>query len=312
MQLAIVFSINHFPLFFHKVFTVKELRQITVIGLGLLGGSACLTILRSLPSVKVTGYAHRPATRRKAKNLAVATEIADDITKSVSQADMVILATPICTFEKIFSTIAGVLPRGSIVTDLGSTKIMPHRWANKVLPETVHYVGSHPIAGSEQRGIEFARDDLFDQAICILTTTKKTNRQAVLTLKRFWSDLGCRVKYMKPTEHDRILANVSHLPHVTAAALINANKGEELKFAGKGFIDTSRIASGPANIWTDVLLTNTGNINRGINKIIEELSKLKRAIKNGDKKQIEKLLEAARAKRAAMINYKIKQKEFIS
>lgn len=271
-----------------------------------------LKVLRSFPGVKTVGYTHRPATRRKAGLLAVADEIADDINQSVSSADLVILATPIYTFEQIFSHIADALPAGCIVTDVGSTKVLPHRWAAKQLPKTVHYIGSHPIAGSEQRGVEFARDDLFDRAVCILTTTKKTNRQAVGTLKKFWSALGCSVKLMAPAEHDRILANISHLPHIVAAALINTNTNETLKFAGKGFIDTSRIASGPANIWADVLLTNAKNSIKGIDKIIAELLKLKKVIKDGDKKQIEKLLKTARDKRAAMINYKIKKKEIIS
>jgi len=290
---------------------MKDLRQITVIGLGLLGGSITLRILRSLPGVKAVGYTHRPSTRSKARRLAVATEIADDINQSISGADLVILATPIYTFEKIFIKIADSLPAGCIVTDVGSTKVLPHRWAAKKLPKTIHYVGSHPTAGSEQRGVEFARDDLFDQTICILTTTKTTNRRAVQTLKRFWSDLGCTVKLITPAEHDRIFANISHLPHVAAAALINSNSREELKFAGKGFIDTSRIASGPANIWADVLLTNT-NTTRSIDRIITELLKLKKAIKNRNRQQVENLLEAARKKRRAMINYKIKKEELIS
>jgi prephenate dehydrogenase len=116
---------------------------------------------------------------------------------------------------------------------------------------------------------------------------------------------------VSPAEHDRILANISHLPHVTAVALVNANKSEELKLAGKGFLDTSRIASGPPNIWADVLLTNPNNIARSIDKIITELSKLKKAIKHQDKRQIEKLLEAARNKRNKLLNYKIRRKELI-
>jgi len=291
---------------------MKDLRQTTVIGLGLLGGSISLAVLRSFTRVKVIGYTHRPSTRTKARGLAAATEIVDCLKSSVSEADLVILATPIVTFEKIFSEIADALPNGCIVTDVGSTKVLPHRWAAKKLPKSVHYVGSHPIAGSEQRGIEFARDDLFDGAMCILTTTKKTNRQAVQALKKFWSKLGCSVKSMTPAEHDRIFANVSHLPHITAAALINANNNEELKFAGKGFIDTSRIASGPANIWADVLLTNANNTTKGIDKIIAELVKLKKAIKKENKREIEKLLAKAKTKRAAMIKYKIKKKEIIS
>ena len=291
---------------------MKDLRQTTVIGLGLLGGSISLAVLRSFTRVKVIGYTHRPFTRAKARELAVATEIVDCLKSSVSEADLVILATPIVTFEKIFSEIADVLPNGCIVTDVGSTKVLPHRWAARKLPKSVHYVGSHPIAGSEQRGIEFARDDLFDGAMCILTTTKKTNRQAVQILKKFWSKLGCSVKSMTPAEHDRIFANVSHVPHITAAALINANNNLELKFAGKGFMDTSRIASGPANIWADVLLTNANNTTKGIDKIIAELVKLKKAIKKENKREIEKLLAKARAKRATLIKYKYKKKEIIS
>jgi prephenate dehydrogenase len=297
---------------FHKGLILKELKQITVIGLGLLGGSITLTVLRTFAGVKAVGYSHRNATRRKARQLAVATEVADDIRTSVGGADLVILATPIGTFEKIFGEISDALPAGCIVTDVGSTKVLPHQWAVKKLPETVRYVGSHPIAGSEQRGVEFARDDLFERTVCILTTTKKTNRQAVQTLKKFWTRLGCYVKLMRPAEHDRIFANVSHLPHITAAALINASSIKELRFAGKGFMDTSRIASGPANIWADVLATNTNNTIRSIDKITAELRNLKKAIKRGDKKRIEKLLEAARDKRSVLINYKIKKKELIS
>jgi prephenate dehydrogenase len=223
----------------------------------------------------------------------------------------VILATPICTFGEYFGKIADALPAGCIVTDVGSTKVLPHRWAARRLPSTVRYVGSHPIAGSEQRGVEFSRDDLFEDAMCILTTTDKTNRRAVQTLRRFWSELGCFVKLMEAGEHDRIFANVSHLPHVVAAALTNASSSEELKFAGKGFMDTSRIASGPVNIWADVLLTNPDNVATGIDRIISELSKLKRAVEGRDKEQVESLLKSARDKRSKLIKYKMKRKELI-
>jgi prephenate dehydrogenase len=290
---------------------MKDLNQITVIGLGLLGGSISLAVLRSFSRVKVVAYTHRASTRAKAGQLAVASEVVDDLCRSVSDSDLVILATPLCTFENIFGEIADSLPNGCIVTDVGSTKVFPHRWAAKKLPASVHYVGSHPIVGSEQRGVEFARDDLFVQAVCILTTTEKTNRQAVRVLKRFWSELGCFVKIMEPADHDRVFADVSHLPHIIAAALINANDGEDLKFAGKGFMDTSRVASGPANVWADVLLTNTKNTSRGIDKVINELMKFKKAIETQNKREVEKLLEKARDKRTAMISYKMEKKEII-
>jgi len=271
-----------------------------------------LAALRSFPGIKTVGFTHRPATRRKAKRLAIASEVSADIKASVANADIVILATPISTFEEIFTRICDALPKGCIVTDVGSTKVLPHRWAEKTLPETIHYVGSHPVAGSEQRGVEVARDDLFDKALCILTTTPKTNRYAVQTLKKFWSALGCCVKLMSPARHDRILANISHLPHITAASLVNANIAEDLKFAGKGFIDTTRIASGPPNIWVDVLLTNADNITKGIDRVTAELDRIKKAIKAADGRQIEKLLQAAKNKRNELINYKMRKKEIIS
>lgn len=288
---------------------MKELRQITVIGLGLLGGSLTRAVSRSFTRVKTVGFTHRPATREKARQLAVADKVVDNISQAVSNADLVVLATPIHVFEKIFIQIADALAAGCIVTDVGSTKILPHRWAEAHLPKTVHYVGSHPIAGSEQRGVEFARDDLFYQANCILTATKKTNSSAVNRLTEFWTKLGCSVTVMTPVQHDEILANISHLPHIMAAALINITKSEQLKLTGKGFIDTSRIASGPANIWADILLTNAENSSKGIDTIIAELRKIQKALKAGDQKQVEKLLETARNKRDTMIKYKLSKRE---
>jgi prephenate dehydrogenase len=304
---------------------MKHLRKITVIGLGLLGGSVGLAVSQSLIGVKTAGFSHRASTRAKARRLKVVDEVFDDIKASVKNADLVILATPICNFEETFRQIADALKPGCIVTDVGSTKLMPHRWADKCLPKNVHYIGSHPIAGSEQRGVEFCRDDLFYKALCILTlrpgstalTTgrsgqaKNTDKGALRIAKEFWSALGCFVKIMTPARHDRIFADVSHLPHITAAALVNASNAEEMKFAGKGFMDSSRIASGPANIWADVLMTNAQNTVRGIDRLVAELTKLKKAIHAGDRKKIEKLLDAAREKRSKLIKYKMNRKELI-
>jgi len=290
---------------------MQHLRKVTVIGLGLLGASICLAVSRAISGVRTAGFAHRAVTRAKARRLKVVDEVFDDIRQSVADADIVILSTPICNFEPIFREIAGSLKPGCIVTDVGSTKLIPLRWAAKCLPKGVHYVGSHPIAGSEQRGVEFARDDLFDKALCILTPTKTTNPKAMKALSKFWSMLGCYVKVMPPAQHDRLFANVSHLPHIAAAALVNASDAKELKFAGKGFLDSTRIASGPANIWADVLLTNVQNITKGIDRLISELTKLKKAISSGDRKKIEKLLDTARAKRSKLVEYKMSRKELI-
>mgnify|MGYP003772636591 CR=1 FL=1 len=281
------------------------------MGLGLLGGSISLAVRQRMPRIAVVGYSHRAATRRRARALGIVTRVAADLASAVRTADLVILATPIFTFDQYFADLAGAIPAGCIVTDVGSTKVLPHQWADQRLGSAGRYVGSHPIAGSEQRGVEFARDDLFDQARCILTTTDTTDRSATRTLREFWAMLGCNVRTMNPVEHDRVFANISHLPHVIAAGLVNASDEEDMKSAGKGFLDSTRISSGPASIWTDVVLANRENIANGIDRAVAELLKLRGAIRDGRREQITELLETARRKRAALVKYKIRKKELL-
>jgi prephenate dehydrogenase len=207
---------------------------------------------------------------------------------------------------------ADYLKPGCIVTDVGSTKLLPHRWAAERLPkgpEGVHYVGSHPIAGSEKRGLEYARDDLLTGAVCIVTKTSGTNAASVMVLERFWTQLGCKVKVMTPARHDKIFGLVSHLPHLTATALVNANTQADMQFAGRGFLDTTRVASGPSNVWADILMTNPETCIKGIDALIEQLKLIQKAIAEGDGAKVEKLLDKAAAKRGKMIQHKIDQKE---
>jgi len=291
---------------------MQQLRNISVIGLGLLGGSIALAARQRLPGARVVGYSHRASTRAKARDLGAGTEIVDDLAAAVRAADLVILATPIFTFEEYFAEISRLIPAGCIVTDVGSTKVMPHQWAERQLDQRARYVGSHPVAGSEQKGVEFARDDLFYQARCVLTATQTTDRAAVKSLKTFWSALGCSIQIMDPLEHDRIFANISHVPHVLAAGLINASDDGDMKFAGKGFLDSTRIASGPPAVWTDVLMANSENIADGIDRTIVELQKLQKAIRSNAREEIERLLAAAQEKRVALVKYKIRMKELLS
>lgn len=298
--------------FSYKVLLLKNLRQVTVIGLGLLGGSVALAVRQRMAGTLVVGYSHRRATRQKARALGTVSEVAGNLPAAVAAADLVILATPIFTFESYFAELSGMVPPDCIITDVGSTKLLPHQWAEQRLGPCARYVGSHPVAGSEQRGVEFARDDLFDQARCIVTTTPATDGSVVKLLKSFWSTLGCSVQTMSPADHDRIFAHISHVPHVMAAGLVNASEDGDMKFAGKGFLDSTRIASGPATIWTDVLLANRQNIADGLDRAMAELSKLQAAIREGKKERIEQLLEAARTKRAALVKRKIRKKELLS
>ena len=291
---------------------MKDLQDICVIGLGLLGGSVSLAARQRFSEAAVTGYSHRAATRRKARELAVASVVADDLASAVARADLVILATPIFTFERYFEALGELVRPGCIITDVGSTKVLPHRWAEEKLGERVRYVGSHPVAGSEQRGVEFARDDLFAQSRCIVTTTERSDRSAVRVVKGFWSALGCFVDTMDPVEHDRIFANISHLPHLMAVGLVNASDRDDMKFAGKGFLDSTRIASGAASVWTDILLANAENLVAGIDGAAGELSELRRAIRDRDREALEALLDGASKKRAWLVKYKIRKKELLS
>jgi prephenate dehydrogenase len=277
--------------------------------MGLLGSSVSLSAKRELTRSQIVGYSHRDSTRKKARQYDVADEIADSLEQAVDAADMVILATPIQTFESYFKEMAPHLKAGCIVTDVGSTKTLPHRWANKHLPKEVCYVGSHPIAGSEKRGVEYARDDLLENARCILTKVRGTQSTALETAKEFWAKLGCNVEFMSPTNHDRIFGMVSHLPHITAAALVNSVTVSNIVFSGRGFIDTTRVASGPSNVWTDILMTNQDICVEGIEKLIGRLKAVQDAIAAGDAKQVNKILSQASQKRAKLIQHKIDQKE---
>jgi prephenate dehydrogenase len=288
---------------------MNTFKQISVIGLGLLGASVSLSIRRAMSGTRVVGHSHRESTRRKAAEQGIVDSVAETVQACVEGADLVVLASPIRTFEGYFRQMAPYLKEGAVVTDVGSTKRIVHQWASRLLPKRVKFVGSHPIAGSEKQGLDFARDDLLPGAKCIMTQTQTTDPAAVAAVRLFWERLGCTVEVMSPAAHDRILAMVSHLPHITAASLVNANRLEDLYLAGTGFIDTSRVASGPANIWTDILLTNKQGCLRGISKLVVELERFYDALERGDEEQLQKLLEAARKKRERLIEYKLEKKE---
>ncbi len=296
---------------YRKVFILQGLRQITVLGMGLLGSSVTLAVSRALPRLRTVGFSHRASTRDKAREIGVADEICDSLEEAVAGADIVILATPIFTFKSTFEQIKPFLKKGCIVTDVGSTKVEPLKWAKEIFSKDVSYVGSHPIAGSEKRGVEYGRDDLLSGANCIITKDRSTDVASIEILKEFWSSLGAFVKIMTPAQHDRIFSRVSHLPHIAAVALTNATSNSDIEYAGKGFIDTTRVASGPSSIWSDILLANARNSSIGINMLIRELEKINAAVESGDSKRLTKLLDKACNRRKELIDLKITNGEII-
>jgi prephenate dehydrogenase len=234
-------------------------------------------------------------------------EITQDPAEAVAGADLVILCTPVGTFEEILTKIAPALAAEAIVTDVGSTKRSVVVAAAKYLPPTVHFVASHPMAGSEKRGVEFARADLFKGARCLVTPTAGTNLSAVKSVQAFWEKLGMQVTQLSPEDHDRLVADISHLPHAVAAALVAMQSDPALKLAGRGFLDATRIASGDGGLWRDILLDNQDNIRLGIERLQGTLATLLKRLDEKDAEGLRQWLDAAAAKRESWARQKLEE-----
>lgn len=283
--------------------STKDLDTIAILGLGLLGGSLAMAVRSHMPKIRLVGFAHRPSTRRKARAAGLVDLATGQVCQAVSDAQLVVLATPVCIFEVLFQQMARALRPGTVVTDVGSTKVQVHQWAELHLPKSVQFVGSHPMAGSEQRGLEAARPDLFLGATCFITRGRRTKGHKVMIVKQLWQGLGCNVLELSPSVHDRIVAAISHVPQAAAVALVNATSQQYIQFAAKGFRDTTRIASGPASVWTDIFLTNHKNIALGIGRVIRQLDLLRRAIAAQDRIRIERILNSARQRRQPIASF---------
>jgi len=288
---------------------IKDLENVSIIGLGLLGGSLGLALDRVFSHVKRVGFSHRLITRKRALDAQVVDVCCDTVAQAVKDAQLVVLSSPIGTFPALMQEMASSLPAGCVVTDVGSTKVLPVSWARKFLPRSVEFIGSHPMAGSEQRGVDFARADLFDGAHCFVTPTPKTKKQTLVFLQQFWQAIGMRVSPMTPAMHDRLLARISHLPHVLAMTLVNCSDPSETLLCGKGFLDTTRIASGPTSIWQDILMGNAKHTASAVKRVIKELSRVQKALEEGDEKAITTMLNKARTRRNELVEKKIQRRE---
>ena len=183
------------------------------------------------------------------------------------------------------------------MTDVGSVKYTIVTALSDALHGHARFVGSHPMAGSEQSGIDAAKRDLFDNAVCIVTPREDTDKAALNIVYDFWKALGCSVKTLAPLQHDEMVARTSHLPHVVAAAVVNVvcNNGDKpLNYAGPGFKDFTRIASGPFDMWTEICLENRVEVGRALDQLIEELGKLRAAVENSDVVELRTMLKRAK------------------
>jgi prephenate dehydrogenase len=195
------------------------------------------------------------------------------------------------------------LKRGAIVMDVGSVKGGVVRELESLVAKAgAHFIGSHPMAGGEKTGVAAARADLFENAICVLTPTKKSNVVAVRKLEWFWKTLGSRVVKLRPEQHDLFVSRTSHLPHVVAATLANLVLGPaqpkgQSQLCANGFRDTTRIASGSPEMWRDIALANRKHVARSLSAFISELQKFEQVLKTANEKGIEKFFETAKTRR---------------
>lgn len=288
---------------------LDNLERIAIVGVGLLGGSIGHALRAAgFGGVRV-GIGRRPQSLEAAVACEAVDEISLDVAEGVRGARLVIICTPIARFEEMLRGMAPALPKGAYVTDVGSTKDCVVRMAQRLLPASARFVGSHPIAGSEKTGVEFSRADLFERALCILTPTARTSPATVRMVRGFWEAIGATTTVMAPKRHDMLLAQVSHLPHAVATALVHqALRGKAIDVAGPGFADVTRVASGDPAMWTDILRTNRVAMTRAIDRLVAELTRLRERLNDDDAEALQKWLATGKQARDEWIANRYRKK----
>jgi len=272
-------------------------KKVAIFGVGLVGGSIGLALKERKLTEEVIGVSRRLETLKKARALKLIDSYTLDPKEAFSGADLIVLAAPPAAVIGLLKTGLDFLEGRYIITDACSTKKKIVSAADDFLPETIFFVGGHPIAGSEKSGPEAATADLFEDRVTILTPTSKTDPAALETVRKLWENLGSRVFLLSPSEHDRILAATSHVPHllaVIATLLLKRSPfAEKREFVGTGFRDVSRTAAGEPSVWKEVFLTNADNIRKDLTSLERLLAEWKEALERGDGDYIQNVLEEA-------------------
>lgn len=280
-----------------------KFNQITIIGVGLIGGSIGLAAKKhKLASCIIGVTAHeksfKDAERIKAINFGTL-----NAKKSVVGSDLVILATPVDKVLITLKEIAPYLEKDCIVMDVASVKENIVEDAEKIIGGKNHFVGTHPIAGSEQRGAGNANVNLFKNAPCVITKTKNTGKTALHKVSAFWKALGMRVYVMSPQKHDKKISRTSHLPHTMASAIACSADPSDMKFIGTGFKDTTRIASGDPDLWTSILMANRANVSADITSNMKIMRRIRKALNREKCGELKKILSKAKNKRDRLSAY---------
>jgi len=275
---------------------MRLFNKVAIIGTGLIGGSMALVIKKKRLAHQIIGVSRHKNTLIWARKNRLIDKGSQQI-NIIKGADLVILATPVKTILNLADLIPRFINKDCIVTDVGSTKKEIVFKLSKIFP---NYVGSHPLAGSEKRGLANAQANIFKDSLCILTPTKNTPRKVLKKIENLWSQLGARTLVLSPHTHDRILSFVSHLPHVVAFSLIDSIGAQYLKFAANSLKDTTRIALSDSRLWADIFLSNRENMLRSIEHFENNLSRIKSAINKRDTRTLIEILKKAQAKRESL------------
>ena len=278
-------------------------QKISLIGVGLLGGSLGLALRRRKFATKVVGYVRREAGVQECLQAGAVDHATTHLAEAVTDADLVVFCTPLAQMRALAERLLPAVKRGAVVTDVGSVKASVVQDLEALFAGAgARFVGSHPMAGGEKMGVGAARADLFENTLCLVTPTAASHAKSVSQIEELWQSVGSRPLRMSPEMHDELVSRSSHLPHVVAAELANyvlspIHPKQQAQLCAAGFRDTTRIAAGSPEMWRDIALANRKNLARVLGVFIEDLQEFQLALENGDAKTIEEFFANARQRR---------------
>lgn len=283
--------------------------DVAILSLGLMGGSLGLALKRAEPGVRVHGFTRSRERGELALARQAIDQLHDDPREAVRHADVVVCCAPILAIPPQLAMVAEALKPGAVVTDVGSTKAMLQQECSRILRgRDAFFVGSHPIAGSEQQGMEAAREDLYRHAMVVVTPGADTKPEHAAAIRSLWLSCGACVAEMSPEEHDATLAATSHLPHVVASLLAatigrSGQRPDLARFCGTGYRDTTRVAAGGTDIWMDIVKTNRAPLTGELKAFALKLNLMIEKLEQSGFSDIEGLLEKGKQARQTCIDY---------
>ena len=281
---------------------MEKFNSIAIVGVGLLGGSIGLAVRARRLAREVVGIGRRQSSLNKAKRCGAISRGTLNLARGVAEADLVIVATPLATVARQVLAAAENVRPGTLITDVGSTKVEIVTELKGRMPRDVHFIGSHPLAGGEQGGVEHAQADLFEGRPVIVTPGRGDAAEPRNRLNEFWSGLGGDVIEMTPQRHDRAVATTSHLTHLVASALAAATSDDDLPLTSTGWFDTTRVAAGDVELWQQIVASNQAPIAKSLAQFEKIIGKLRQAVERGDRRQLGRILSEAKRKRDAVGN----------